>query len=261
MLLKGRDFTERDRQGSTLVAVANETFARGFWPGEDAIGKRFHMNRADGPLVEIAGVVRDGKYNSLGETQQRHLYLPFLQGYTPFFTFVLKTVSDPGSSASAVRTELQKLDPGLPITSTKTMAEHLGFAFWGARIGATLLGTFAVLGLLLSAVGLYGVLAFVVNRSIPEIGVRMALGASPDEVLRLFVRRGLTIALGGAAIGIAGALVTTRVLTSYLFGVNALDPGIFAGVTALLVFVAFIACYLPSKRAARIEPLRALRYE
>jgi predicted permease len=259
--LEGREFTELDRKGSSLVAVVNETFARGFWPGERVIGKRFRTNRAEGPLIEIVGLVRDGKYHSLGETPQRHVYLPFLQGYAPFVTFLLKTAGDPGSVAGAARAELQKLDPAVPITSIKTMNEHLGFAYWGAEIGAGLLATFASLGLLLSAVGLYGVLAFVVNRSIPEIGIRMALGASPGNVLRLFIRRGLTISIAGVFAGIVAALVTTRVLAGYLYGVNPSNPATIASVAALLLFVAFVACYLPSRRAARIEPLRALRYE
>ncbi len=212
-------------------------------------------------MIEIVGVVRDGKYNSLGETAQPHVYLPFLQGYVPFFTLVLKTAGDPGSIASAARAELQKLDPALPITGIKTMAEHLGFAFWGAEIGATLLGAFALIGLLLAAVGLYGVLAFVINRSIPEIGIRMALGASPGDVLRLFIGRGLALSALGAFAGTLAAIVTTRVLRSYLYGVNPSNPATFASAAALLLCVALVACYLPSRRAAKIEPLRALRDE
>jgi ABC-type antimicrobial peptide transport system permease subunit len=187
--------------------------------------------------------------------------MPFQQGYSPFFTFVLKTAGDPASVAGAVRAELRNLDPGLPITDLKTMEEHLGFAYWGAEFGAGLLSTFAMLGLALSAIGLYGVLAFVVNRSIPEIGIRMALGATPSTVLRLFIQRGLTISVAGALAGILAALAATRALASYLYGVNPSNPAVFAGVAALLLVVAFVACYLPSRRAASIEPLRALRHE
>ena len=165
------------------------------------------------------------------------------------------------TDGGAARIELQKLDPALPITGIKTMAEHLGFAFWGAEIGATLLGIFALIGLLLAAVGLYGVLAFVINRSIPEIGIRMALGASPGDVLRLFIRRGLALSALGAFAGTLAAIVTTRVLRSYLYGANPSNPATFASAAALLLCVALVACYLPSRRAARIEPLRALRYE
>jgi putative ABC transport system permease protein len=141
------------------------------------------------------------------------------------------------------------------------MEEHLGFTYWGAEFSAGLLSTFAMLGLALSAVGLYGVVAFVVNRSIPEIGIRMALGASPGTVQRLFIQRGLTISIGGAFAGILVALGATRALASYLYGVSPSNPAVFAGVTALLLAVAGVACYLPSRRAATIEPLRALRHE
>lgn len=259
--LAGREFTDRDRKGSPQVAVVNETFARRFWPGEHAIGKRFRTNGVDGPWIEIVGLVRDGKYHALGEAPQRHVYMPFLQDYASFFTLVLKTAGDPTSVAGAVRAELRNLDPALPVTDLKTMEEHLGFAFWGAEFGAGLLSTFAMLGLALSAVGLYGVVAFVVNCSIPEIGIRMALGASPNAVLRLFVQRGLRISIAGVFAGAFAALVTTRALASYLYGVSPSNPAVFAGVTALLLAVVAVACYLPSRRAARIEPLRALRHE
>jgi predicted permease len=260
-LLAGRDFTERDRKGSPMVAVVNETFARSFWPREGAVGKRFRMNAGDGPLIEIVGLVRDGKYHALGEASQRHAYFPFAQGYITSFSFVLRTAGDPRGLAGAARTEVRKLDPSLPITDIKTMSEHLGYAYWGAEFGAGVLSAFALLGLVLSAVGLYGVLAFVVNRSISEIGIRIALGASPNTVLRLFIRRGLTIASAGAFAGILAALATTRALASYLYGVSPSNPAIFAAVVALLLGVAVIACYLPSRRAAGIEPLRALRHE
>jgi putative ABC transport system permease protein len=241
--------------------VVNETFARGFWPGESAIGKRFRTSGPDGSLIEIVGLVRDGKYHSLGEAPQRHVYLPFLQGYTASFTFVLKTAGDPRSLASMARAELRKLDAALPITNIQRMDEHLGFAYWGAEIGAGLLSTFALLGLVLSAVGLYGVLSFVVNRSVPEIGIRMALGASPNIVLRLFIQRGLAISVAGAFAGTLAALATTRALASYLHGVSPSNPAVFAAVAVLLLAVAFVASYLPSRRAAKIEPLRALRHE
>jgi predicted permease len=260
-LLAGREFTERDRKGSPLVAVVNETFARSFWPGERAIGKRFRTSGPDGPLIEIVGLVRDGKYHSLGEAPQRHVYLPFLQGYTASFAFVLKTVGDPRSLAGVARAELRKPDSALPITNIKTLNEHLGFAYWGAEFGAGLLSTFALLGLVLSAVGLYGVLAFMVNRNISEVGIRMALGATPSTVLRHFVRRGLAISVVGVFAGTLAALATTRALASYLYWVSPSNPAIFATVAALLLAVAFVASYLPSRRAARIEPFRALRHE
>jgi predicted permease len=258
-LLQGREFGERDGQELPPVAVVNETFAQTFWPSENPIGKRFRSGAVDRPLIEIVGVVRDGKYNSLGEAPQRHVYQP-LSLDSAGVTFVLHTIVDPRGLAGVAQAALHAIDPDLPVT-VKTMAEHLGFAFWGAEIGATLLGTFALLGLLLSAVGLYGTLAFVVNRSIPEIGIRMALGASPRSVQRLFIRRGLMMALAGIAAGLLAALAGTRLLSAYLYGVNPLSPATLTSVGLLLLFVAFIACYLPCRRAVRIEPLRALRHE
>jgi ABC-type antimicrobial peptide transport system permease subunit len=189
------------------------------------------------------------------------VYQPFLQGYSPGFTFVLKTAGDPGSLAGAARAALREIDPAIPITDIKTMRQHLGFAYWGAEFGARLLSSFALLVRLLSAVGLYGVLAFVVNRSTPEIGIRVALGAAPNAVLRLFMQRGLTITIAGSLVGTLVAFVSTRALASYLYGVSPSDPTIFAAVIALLLAVALLSCYLPSRRAARIEPLRALRHE
>jgi macrolide transport system ATP-binding/permease protein len=260
-LLDGREFTERDAERSPQVAVVNENFARSFWPGQRALGKRFRAEGVNGSLIEIIGVVRDGKYHSLGETTQRHVFTPLLQGYVSFFTFILKTEGDPRSVSGAVRAELHALDPGLPADKLETMADHLGFAFYRARIGAGLLGIFALLGLSLSAMGLYGVLAFLVNRSIPEIGIRVAIGAHPGAVRGLFIRRGLALAASGLCVGIVAALLATRVLASFLYSVNPLDPAIFAAVAVLLLGVAFLASYVPSRRAANIEPMRALRHE
>jgi predicted permease len=258
-LLAGREFTERDSEDSPPVAVVNETFARTFWPGEDAIGKRFRVGRVDNPVNEIVGIVRDGRYNSLGEPTQRHVYQPFHPD-SKGVIFVLHTGVDPQSLAGAARASLREIDAGLPVSVT-TLAEHLGLAFWGARIAAALLGSFAFLGLLLSALGLYGTLVFVVNRGIREIGIRIALGASPRGVQRLFIRRGLVMALSGAIPGLLAALAGARLLTAYLCGVNPLSPNTLASVVVLFLVVAFVASYLPSKKAVRIEPLTALRQD
>jgi predicted permease len=258
-LLEGREFTGRDLQDSPPVAVVNETFAQAFWPGENAIGKRFRSGRVDAPLIEIIGIVRDGKYNSLGESPQRHVYQPIWPD-SAGVTFVLHTAVGQRGVAAAARSSLREIDPELPVT-IETIAQHLGFAFWGAEIAATLLAAFALLGLLLSAVGLYGTLAFVINRGIREIGIRIALGASPRNVQRLFIRRGVLMALTGAVPGVLAAIAGTRLLTSYLYGVNPLSPVTLAGVVVVFLAVAFLASYLPSRRAVNVEPLRALRHE
>jgi predicted permease len=261
-LLQGREFGEHDGPLTRPVAVVNETFAHRFWPGQDPIGKRFRSAGVTGPLIEIVGVVNDGKYNSLGEEKQAHVYQPFLQGHAPsFFSFVLRTSGDTRGVAAAARAVLRQLDPALPITGVQTMREHLAFAFWGPRVGAALLGVFALLGLALSAAGLYGVLGFLVSRSVPEIGVRMALGASPGNVLWLFLRRGLAMAAGGALLGLLIAAAVARGVSHHLYGVSAWNPVAFGTVAAVLLGVALVACYLPSRRAVKIDPLCALRQD
>jgi predicted permease len=256
-LLEGRELAEGDQQGPVQVAVVNETFAEAFWPGETAVGKRFRTGRVDAPAVEIVGVVRDGKYNSLGEAPQRHVYQPF-SPESAGATFVLHTAVDPSGLAGPARAALRAIDPEVPVR-IETMAEHLGFAFWSAEAGATVVGAFALLGLLLSAVGLYGTLVFIVNRSIREIGIRIALGAPPLGVQRLFIRRGVGMALAGAVPGLIAALAGARLIRSYLYAVDPLSPVTLAGVGGVFLFVAFLASYLPSRKAVRIEPLQALR--
>ena len=260
-LLQGREFTERDRNGGPPVAIVNETFAKSYWPGENPLGKRFRTNSSAGPLIEIVGIAPDGKYNSIGETPQRHVFQPFAEGFAGGFNFVIRTAGDPGSLAAAARAELRAIDPSLPITGLKTMQEHLGFAYWGPESGARLLSTLAAVGLVLSVIGLYGMLAFVVRRSIPEIGIRMALGATPGSVLRIFIRRGVLIAIAGSLAGIPLAFLATRALAHYPFGVSPADATTFATAPLLLLAVAAIACYVPSRKAAAIDPLRALRHE
>lgn len=260
-LLQGREFTERDRAGGPPVAVVNQTFAKSFWPTENAVGKRFRANGPTRPLVEIVGIAPDGKYNSIGEAPQRHVFQPFAEGFAPGFVFVLKTAGDAGSLAAAARAELRAIDPAVPITEVKTLQQHLGFAYWGPESGARLLSALAFVGLVLSTIGLYGMLAFVVRRSIPEIGIRMALGATPGSVQRIFIRRGVLISVAGSVAGIPLAFLATRAVAAYLFGVSPADATTFAAAPLLLLAVAAVACYLPSRKAATIDPLRALRHE
>jgi predicted permease len=261
-LLRGREFAEQDGPLARQVAVVNETFAHGFWPGEDPVGKRFRTGGVTGPLIEIVGVVSDGKYHSLGEGPQRHVYQPFLQGHAPSsFTFVLRTSGDTRGVAAAARATLRQFDPALPVIGVQTIGEHLAFAFWGPRVGATLVGVFALLGLALSATGLYGVLGFLVSRRVREIGVRMALGASPGNVLWLFLRRGLAMAAGGAVLGLFLAMAAARGLSRHLYGVPAWNATAFGSVAVLLLAVALLTCYLPSRRAVKIDPLCALRQD
>jgi ABC-type antimicrobial peptide transport system permease subunit len=190
------------------------------------------------------------------------VYQPLRQGLAPsFFTFVLWTAGDTRGVAAAARDALRQMDPDLPITGVKTMTDHLAFAFWGPRVGATLVGAFALGGLALSAAGLYGILGFLVNRSVRDIGVRMALGAPSHRVLWLFLGRGLAMTATGAAIGLLLAAMVARVVSGQLLGVSAWNPAAFATVAAVLLATSALACYLPSRRAVKVDPLRALRHD
>src|SRR5215831_1460304 len=223
-LVAGRVLTERDREGTTKIVIINETFARRFWPGQDALGKRFRYSRADGPLVEVAGVVKDGKYFSLGEDQKPFFYLPLLQSYVEPTTLVARTTNNPNVALTTIRGEVLKLDPTMPFAEVKTMTEHMSLSLFPLPIGASVVGSFGLLALLLAAIGIYGVMAFAVSQRTREIGIRMALGARGADVLQLIIKQGLTLMLIGLGLGLAGALLLTRLMSSMLYGVSATDP-------------------------------------
>jgi len=259
--LRGRDFTEQEDKLENRVAVVNETFARKFFPGQEAIGKRFNFTGPDKPFWEIIGVCGDGKYNSLGEEQKPALFRPQLRDYNTTVAVVARTHTDSRTALSAMQREMRELDPTLPLYSVKTLTEHMKIPLFPARMAAGALGSFGVLALVLAAVGIYGVMSYVVAGRTREIGLRMALGAQTGNVRRLILRQGMTLALIGSAIGLAIALVATRLLKSVLYGVNAVDPITFVGVTFLLAAVALLACWIPARRASRVDPMIALRAE
>jgi predicted permease len=260
-LVAGRVFTEQDREDTPRVVVINETFARRFWPGQDAIGKRFRYSRADGPLVEVAGVVKDGKYFSLGEDPQPFFYLPLLQSYVEPTTLVARTTNNPNAALTTIRGEVLKLDPTMPFAEVKTMTEHMSLSLFPLRIGASVVGSFGLLALLLAAIGIYGVMAFAVSQRTREIGIRMALGAQGTDVLQLIIKQGLTLMLIGLGLGLAGALVLTRLMSSMLYGVSATDPLTFGLIALLLAGVTLLACWIPARRATKVDPMIALRCE
>ena len=255
-LIGGRDFSERDTPDSPRVAIINETMARRYWNGRTAIGGRVRVGEE---TLEVVGVARDGKYGTLTESSRAFMYLPVQQWYRPDTVLTLKTSGDPASAALAVQRVVRKLDPNLPVFEIRTIAEHLEFALFVQRMAASLLGVFGVLALFLSTIGLYGVVAGTVAQRTPEIGMRMALGASRSDIFSLVLKQGLGVTLVGAAIGVVGAAGLTQLFKSQLVGVSATDPISFVGTTALLVFVAIVALYLPARRAAGIDPLEALR--
>ena len=259
-LVRGRDFTERDDEKSTPVAVVNETFARRFWPGEDPVGRRFRQGGPASPPLEVVGVVEDGKYAGLNEPAQAYAVRPLAQAYTGMNTLILRTDRDPRALVAAVLGEVRQLDPHLP-AGGKPLEARLAMPLLPVRVAAALFGSFGLLALALAAVGIYGVMSYAVSRRAREIGIRMALGARASDVLRLTVRQGMAPVVVGVAVGLAAALGLTRLAGSLLFGVSASDPLTYAGVVALLTAVALAACYVPARRASKVDPLVALRNE
>ena len=259
-LLRGRDFTAQDREGGPPIAVLNETMARRLFPNEDPIGRRFRFGNAD-PFIEVVGVVRDGKYRSLREEATLCLYQPFLMNYRHAMNLLARTESEPQSLLPAVSSIVAALDPRLPVFNVRTLDEQVRAATAQERAAATLTSLFGALALLLAAIGIYGVMAYAITQRTREIGLRMALGAQRADVLRLVVGQGMLLVLIGVAIGMASSFALTRLLDSLLFGVSATDPLTFAGIALLLVVVAMIACWIPARRATKVDPLTALRHE
>jgi putative ABC transport system permease protein len=262
-LLAGRDLNEQDQEGKTRSVVVNETFARKFFPGanpiETAIGKQFRTSSDDQPW-QIAGVAKDGKYWFIGEDQKSFVWFP-LGNQLSENTLIVRTSAKPETVIGAVRGELRNLDPDLPVTDVKTLTEHMKLALFPARAVASLLTAFGLLALTLAAIGIFGVMSYAVSQRTREIGVRMALGAGAKDIFRLIVGRGLLLTLIGVGTGLALALVGTRLISSLLYSVSAIDPLAFGGVTLLLVAVAFLACYFPARRAMKTDPMVALRHE
>ncbi|HKP86354.1 MAG TPA: ABC transporter permease [Blastocatellia bacterium] len=260
-LLRGRDFTGDDREGAPGVVIVNETFARRFWKDEDPLGKRVSTRGAQGPFLEVVGVVGNGKYVTLGEEPRSMMYMPLAQNHETGMTLHVRTAVDPGSLAAAVRNEVQSLEKNLPVIGVRTMKEQVSTSLFPAKMGAILLAVFGMLALLLASVGVYGVMGYSVARRTREIGIRMALGAGRGDVLRLVLREGMTLVGIGVGLGLVGAWFATQLLASFLYGVSVTDPVTFAGVPLLLVGVALVASFVPARRATKVDPLIALRYE
>jgi predicted permease len=269
----GRDFTEQDDENAAPVAAVNETMARAFWPGESVLGKRFKVGAPDSPQpwLTVVGVVADVRQMGADAPVKPEMYVPYRQAAPywkgppySFFTprdLVVRTSVDPSSVVPGARRAVHEVDAYQPVEGVRTLDEVLGRETAQRRLGVTLLAAFAALALLLAALGIYGVLAFFVVQHTPEIGVRMALGARPADVLRLVVFKGMRLALAGVALGLAGAFALTRLMSSQLFGVSAADPLTYAGLALLLAAVALLACLIPARRATKVDPMVALRYE
>jgi predicted permease len=261
-LVRGRDFTEADREGAPGVAVVNETLAALLWPGEDPLGKRVSFTGAGGPFLEVVGVARDGKYRSLGDRSRPYIYRPLMQSYEPRMTLVVRTsAADPHALVGAVREQLRGLERNLPVADVRTLEEQFDLSLLPARVAAWTLGGFGLLALALAAIGIYGVVSYTAAQRTREIGVRMALGARRRDVLRLILGEGMSMVGVGLGLGLLLSFAVTRVLGGFLYGVSASDPLTFVGVPALLGAIALTAGYLPARRAAKIDPMVALRYE
>jgi len=271
-LLAGRDFNERDTLDAPGVIIINESIAREFFPGEDPLGKQVKLGdwESQASWLTVVGVVGEVKQEEWAEEGRNEIYIPYLQArayligpqpHQQYLTLVVRTDSDPTSLAASIRREVWAIEPNAPISSVATMGEVISNEVWQPRLSMSLLGGFAVVALMLAAIGIYGVMSYSVTRRTQEIGVRMALGADSSDILKLVVRQGMTLAIAGLGIGLAASLALSRLLAGLLYQISPTDPATFAVVAMALALVAFISCYLPARRAAKVDPQVALRYE
>jgi putative ABC transport system permease protein len=269
-LVKGRFFTAQDTQHSPHVAVIDETFARQQFPDQEPLGQNLAGDGKNNPDAEIVGVVAHVKHFGLDavERVQPQLYLPFnqvpdemLPFLAPRMNLVIRTTADPSSLTAAVRRQVQALDPNQPVYNVSTMEQTLDQSLVTERLSMTLLAALAFLALILAAVGIYGVMSYNVTQRSHEIGIRLAIGAQPRDVFKMVIGNGMMLALMGVACGLVSAFGLTRLMTTMLYGVEPTDPGTFVSIGILLTGVALIACYVPGRRATKVDPLVALRYE
>lgn len=262
-LLRGRAFRENDDEKAPLVAIVNQAMARQLWPNEDPIGKRFSLKSANGPFIEIMGLTGDGRYVFIGWDKEPYFFVPLAQNYTGYRTLQLRTSVPPESLISQVQSIVRALDPNMPVSDVETMRHSLsgGNGFFIFQVGAILAAGLGILGLTLAVVGVYGVVSFTTSQRNREIGIRLALGANRRDILRLVLRQGLVMVLGGVLSGVLLAWALTRSMATLLVGVSPTDALTFLTATLLLGGIGLWACYAPARRAMRVDPMVALRYE
>jgi predicted permease len=259
-LLKGRFFTGDDRLDRAKKVVISRSLAQQYFPGEDPVGRYIHVPARKDADYEIVGVVGDTLWQ-VGRPVMPTMYFPMLDGGDYGGSLAIRTDSDPLAISVPVQKQIASLDPELPVSNVQTMQQAIGDSLGNARFSASLVLTFAVLSLLLASVGLYGVLSYLMTQRTVEIGVRMALGAQREQVVRLMLGDGLRPALYGLALGLAASTGAVRLIQSMLYGTEPFDPVIFAAVSATLLLVAALACLVPAWRASRIDPMQSLRAE
>ncbi|MGH9431439.1 MAG: FtsX-like permease family protein, partial [Terriglobia bacterium] len=260
-VLEGREFTRQDRLGSLGVIVINETMAGRYWPKQDPVGRAIRLGGSDGPRLTVVGVVGDVHHWGLDEGIQPQFFRPYTQAAWPVMNIVVRSTNAPATFAPRIKKALAEVLPDRPVSGVETMEDIVHDSTGSRRFPMLLLSAFAFLALLLAAVGIYGVVAYSVSQRTHEIGIRMALGAQTRDVLGLVLSEGMTLVLTGAGAGVVAALGLTRLMASLLYGVRPTDPLTLAVVSVTLAAVGLLACYVPARRAAQVDPMVALRDE
>jgi len=258
-LVRGRDFNEQDRKDTPLVALVNETFTKEFLGGNDPIGQQFKQLGA--PAVSIVGVTADVMNSDFEDRRDPQIYVPYAQETWRSMSLVIRSDSEPARLTSAVRGEVSRLDKTLPVFNVKPMERVIGERMSPKRLATAMMAIFAVLALALAGVGIYAVMSYSVSQRTHEIGIRRALGAQPADILKLILSEGLILTSIGLGIGLVGAFATTRAMSQLLYGVTTKDPVTYIGISLMLGLVAMLACYVPTRKALRVDPMVALRYE
>jgi len=257
-ILEGRDFSKVDQPSAPPVVLIDETMARRFWPKEDPVGKYV---RVDGKDCEIIGITEPVKINDVHELPEPYMYFPFAQAPGAEGTLIIETNADPRSMIPAIRKAINDVNSDVPILEVLTVSQLKSLAFWNDRMSAGFVGALAIAGMFLAAVGLYGVIAYLVYRRSHEVGIRMALGARRGNILALMLGQGVRLAVIGTVIGIAAGLGVAQIIANNLYGVTAHDPLTFIVTGCVVAVIALLASYIPARRAAKVEPMEALRYE